>query len=411
MHRQGKVGPGYLALFASLYALQGVVVAYFFNFNKLYMIAGGVASTAAGDAQSLALVPFILKFLGGPISDRFNFLGFGHRKPYIVLGLAIQSLGLLGLSVVHPGEHLHGFAALAVLTVAGLALYDTCCDGMVIDVTPPADRARVQGLLVASRAVATALGSLGFGLLLHRTGNGPGRGAPVLWLCAAAGLIPLAQALALPEPARAADAERFQWRALSVLLLPRSLVLLAFGAIYATVSYGVEINLSEFYGRDLRLREWTIGGLGAARYVGRLIGALLLPVLSTRIGRSRVLAASLLALAATTALQAAVCEPISAGLAGAAFGAANGWADAVFYVLAMEASDPRMAASTYALFMAVSNVSVLGGSMFSRLEGALSHGGASGARPAFLLAGALVLLAWPTIRPLSRPPSPEKDET
>jgi PAT family beta-lactamase induction signal transducer AmpG len=409
--RPSKLGPGYLALFAALYALQGVVVAYFINFNKLYMMAGGVDSTTAGDVQSLALVPFILKFLGGPISDRFNFLGLGHRKPYIVIGLVIQSLGLLGLSILDPAGHLPGFAALAVLTVGGLALYDTCCDGMVIDVTPPADRDRVQGLLVASRAVAATLGSVGFGLLLHHTGNGPGRGSPVLWLCAGAGLIPLVQALVVPEPVRAADAERFQWRALRVLILPRSLVLLAFGAFYATVGYGVEINLSEFYARDLRLEEGMIGGLGAARYIGRAVGAALLPILAPRLGRRWVLAVGLLGLAATTAVQATVSGPVSAGLAGGAFGAANGWTDAVFYVLAMEASDPRMAASTYALFMAVSNVSVLGGSLFSRLESALGAGGQSAARTAFLLTGAFVLLAWPTIQPLCRPPRQPEDVT
>ena len=59
------------------------------------------------------------------------------------------------------------------------------------------------------------------------------------------------------------------------------------------------------------------------------------------------------------------------GWPAALFGAANGWTDAVFYVLAMEASDPRMAASTYALFMAVTNLSVAGGSLFARLAASL----------------------------------------
>src|SRR5206468_1577703 len=110
-----------------------------------------------GWVQTLATLPLIFKFLGGPISDRFNLLGLGHRRPYIVLGLILQTLGLVGLTLVHPGRHLAGFTAMAVVAVTGLALYDTCCDGMAIDATPPRDRARVQGTLVASRFVATAL--------------------------------------------------------------------------------------------------------------------------------------------------------------------------------------------------------------------------------------------------------------
>jgi PAT family beta-lactamase induction signal transducer AmpG len=404
MSSQRKVTVGYLALFSSLYALQGVVIAYFFNYNQLYMIAGGVSSKAAADVQSLALVPFILKFLGGPISDRVNLLGWGHRKPYIVIGLVVQSLGLVGLSLVHPGASLGWFSMLAVATVTGLALYDTCCDGLVIDVTPAEDRDRVQGMLVASRAAAAMVCSLSFGFLFDITGNGPGRGHRVLWICAGLGLIPLAQALFLPEPRRADDAEAFQWRALSVLIRPRSLILLTFGAFYSLVGYGVEINLSPFYGQELHFSDGTIGMLASTRYLGRVVGASLLPLLALRLGRSWVLRTGLLALAVSTAVQAAVGGATSAGLASGAFGAANGWTDAVFFVLAMEASDPRMAASTYALFMAVSNISVAGGSLFAHLESALATVGDHGYRMAFLVTGGFAMLAWPLIGPLVLPP-------
>jgi hypothetical protein len=117
---------------------------------------------------------------------------------------------------------------------------------------------------------------------------------------------------------------------------------------------------------------------------------------------------AVLALAASTMLQAGVSRPFPAGLAALAFGAANGWSDAVFYVMAMEASDPRMAASTYALFMAATNVSVAGGSIFARLETALGTPSHTGYRQALMLTGAFVLLNWPSIRPLSRFPGQVK---
>ena len=195
MSRTERVGPVYLALFVGLYAVQGVVVAYFFNFNQIFMQASGVSAEATAKVQSLALVPFILKFLGGPISDRINLLGFGHRKPYIVVGLVVQTLGLLGLVAVHPGRDLGAFTTLAVLTVTGLALYDTCCDGMVIDVTPPDDRPRVQGALVAARAVAATISSFAFGAWLEGEVGGPARFFKVIHACVALGMVPLALAL------------------------------------------------------------------------------------------------------------------------------------------------------------------------------------------------------------------------
>ena len=65
-----------------------------------------------------------------------------------------------------------------------------------------------------------------------------------------------------------------------------------------------------------------------------------------KIGRGWTLTIGVVLLAASTLAQSGVIGPVSAGLAAFGFGLANGWDDALFYVLAMEASDPRMPAST-----------------------------------------------------------------
>lgn len=397
-----------LCWFGSLYALQGVVVAYFFNFNQGYLRAAEppVGDAAIGWAQWAATLPLIFKFLAGPFSDRYNFFGFGHRKPYIILGLSVQTLGLLALTWIDPGRHLAGFIAVAVTAVAGLALYDTCCDGMVIDVTPPNDRQRVQGVLVGSRFLATMGSSWIFGRWLGATGTGPGRGDGVLLACAALALPPLVQAFWVAGPSDRHERDRFTWRAARVLLRRRSLVLLAFGGLYATVSYGVEINLSSYYESN-GFGSGAIGRFAAVRYFGRALGGLALPLWAWRLGRPRSLVAGTIGLAVTSLGQAWIGSSLSAGAWGLLFGVANGWLDALFNVLCMEASDPRMAASTYALFMAISNVSTVGGGIFSSSVAGL--GGDYG--PVFLASGGLALGALAFVGPLSRGPSDRTGES
>ena len=181
--------------------------------------------------------------------------------------------------------------------------------------------------------------------------------------------------------------------------------MLAFGAFYATVGYGIEINLSPYY-QSLHFQEGQIGTYASIRYIGRAVGAALLPAAAGRLGRRWVLRIGILMLAASAVGQALVVGPVSAILGAFAFGVANGWNDALYYVLAMEASDPRMAASTYALFMAVSNVSVMGGWVFAEVAAALGHGFTR----AFVASALFTLIAWPLIRPLSRPaPEPERE--
>jgi PAT family beta-lactamase induction signal transducer AmpG len=399
MTRPARVGAAYLTLFASLYAVQGVVVAYLFNFNKPYMKHAGLREDAIGDVQTLALLPMVLKFLVGPLSDRLNLFGLGHRLPFIVLGLAVQAAGLAGLALVDPFRHLSAFAALAVLAVTGLAFYDTCCDGLVVDVTPPEARARVQGVLWASRFLAATLFTLGFGAWLGRLG-GARHADHLLWASAALTLGPAALALVLREPPRAADHEAFQWSALGVMLRRRSLYLLAFGGLYGLTGTGVESNLSLYYGRLGFDGGGDVGVLGACRNFGRAAGAVLLPLALARVGRRAVLAAGVFGLAAAVAGQVLVASRPEAGALGFCFGAANGWNDALFAFLAMEAADPRMAASTFALFMAVTNLSVVGDALFARSVVRFAQ-----YRLPFLGAALVVLGAWPFTWPLSRPPA------
>ena len=395
--RPRGIGPLHLLLFGSLYAIQGIVISYFFNFNQEYMAEAGVSVRAIGTARSLALLPLVLRFLGGPLSDRINLLGLGHRRPFIVLGLAMQGLGLFGLTRFHPNDQLAGFTAMAVLAVLGLALYDTATDGMILDSTRPEDRPRLQGGLIAARFVGAMATSIGFGLWLKRTGNGPGHGDAVVWAIVGLGLLPLLLQAALPEPPKVGPAEPFRWAALGVLFKPRSLVLLGYGLLYAIVSYSVEINLSPYY-LHLGFDEGAVGVLGAVRYLGRAAGAVAMGFGIRGIGRGWTLVLGVGGLAASAMIQGVVTGSISAGLAAFGFGLANGWNDALFYVLVMEASDPRMPASTCALFMSVTNLSVVGGGIFaSAVE---SFGGHY--RPVFAIAGALTLIALPLIPTLRR---------
>ncbi len=372
MSRANRVPLRALSLFASLYALQGVTVAYLVNFNKQYMINAGVDDRMVARVQTAVLLPLVFKFLFGPISDRFSLFGLGHRRPYILLGLLLQAGGLLGLSLVDPARHLGLFASFAVGAVIGMSLFDTCCDGMVVDMTPDGDRARVQGTLMVSRFLATMLCTIGFGAWVDSTGLGPGWSPGLLWVCAALGVIPLVQTITVHEPVRPNDAESFRWSALGVIFRPRSLVLLAFGAGYGMLATGVELNLPLYY-TSLEFSSADVGWLGATRYLGRASGAILLPIVSRSIGRRGLLAAGILGLAITSAGQSLVDSHPTAGFWSFGFGVANGWNDALFCVLAMEASDPSMAASTFALFMAVSNLSVAGDALFVESLTAAGH--------------------------------------
>lgn len=399
-----KVPFSYLTLFTLLYALQGIAIAYFFNFSYGYMAAAGIDNETIAAIQSIALIPMLIKFTLGPISDRFNMFGLGFRRPYIVVGLAVQALGFLGLSWFNPAHSLTLHAAALFVMALGVAFYDTCCDGMMIDTTPPSDRTRVQGIVMCARFIAAMISSLLFGLWLAQTGAGPGKGDGVLYACAALSIIPFVLVLVLAEKPRGADAEQFSWKALKVLVRPNALILLAFGALGSTIAYGVEVNLSAYYASPgLDMDAGAVGVFGALRYIGRGLGAVLVPLVALRMRRSWMVALSTLLLMVTSAGQIWVADSATAGVWALAFGIAAGWYDVLFCTLAMEAAHPRMAASTYALLMAVSNVSLIGGWLF-----AAGVGSVGAFSPVFLIFAAMMLPAMLMNVPLGRSLAPDE---
>jgi MFS family permease len=139
------------------------------------------------------------------------------------------------------------------------------------------------------------------------------------------------------------------------------------------------------------------------RYAGRAAGALLLPLAARLVGRRARLVIGLASLALSTAGQTLVQGTTSASVWAFLFGVSNGWNDALFFVLAMDASDPRMAASTFAIFMAVSNLSVVGDDLF--LEAVHALGGLY--RPVFLGASVLAMALIALVPALSRTPAQE----
>ncbi|MFM7129880.1 MAG: MFS transporter, partial [bacterium] len=188
------LAPSVLLLFVMLYAVQGVVVSYFLTFNGRYMRnqifthgmgISPLTVTQVGWSQSIATLPLAVKFIFGVFADKVSLFGLGHRKPYILLGLLLQGLGLFGLSLINPAVNLGLFTLVATVAVTGLCLYDVACDAFAVQVTPRRDRNRVQGILQASRFVSTAICGLAFGYLWQITAT-PGMG--VLWVC---GFLPL----------------------------------------------------------------------------------------------------------------------------------------------------------------------------------------------------------------------------
>ncbi len=339
-------------LFGSIYFIEGAVLTYFSGFNALYLRSFNLSYTQIGIAGGIALLPFVLKIFVGMLSDKVNLAGLGHRKPYMLLGILLQGVGLLLAPLVNPVTSFPLFILILLLVSLGMSTYDTCSDGLAIDTTPAEERGFVQGVMVGARALATILLASALGLIAAR----------VSWTAAfvfmaVITLLPLILVVQVREGERPPEKE-FSLAGFRTFLTRRMALFLILGLVYPLVLYSVEGILGAFLNESVGISLERVGLYTSLFGVGAVVGGLAGGPMTDRLGRR---ASVVLALAVTSASLLALVVSSSAVVAIVAvllFGIAFGYYETVYMAVGMDFADPRIAATMFAIIMAVGNIGI-----------------------------------------------------
>lgn len=337
-------------MFGSLYFSQGTILSYFTALNAIYFLSRGLSMTDVGIFASIALIPFVIKIFLGMLSDQVNLFGLGYRKPYILIGLSVQVICLIIVPFIDPARYYWGFVALAFILQMGMALYDTCTDGLALDSTPVEEQGTIQGFMVGGRALGVVVTASLVGLLADYLGW-----AAVFWSLAAFTLIPIPFVLGIHEGERPVERE-FDWSAFSAFKRRNILALAGVGFLFFLVIAGANQNVNPFLESEYGISLTAAGLYTTIWGVGVVLGGLTGGTLMTKVGRPNGTRISLgLSFVAVLAL-AFVSSPVMAWPLVFLFGLAYGTYQTVYFALAMNYTDPRIAASMYSILMAVTNV-------------------------------------------------------
>ncbi|MCK5923650.1 MAG: MFS transporter, partial [Methylococcales bacterium] len=336
---------GRLFFFALLYFVQGALFAYVFVFNNLFLRAFGATAGQLAIFIGISAIPFILKTVIGLVSDKFNLFGWGHRIPYIILGLILSIIGLLIASTLDPVAQFNIFIPAGFLIALGVATFDTVIDGFAIDITPKAEQKMVQSAMVIGRALGLIVLSSVYGRVIITYGW-----QAVFWSEAVFALLPLPLLLWVKEPKIRPTERHFSWLAIKDLWQPQIRLLLLFALTYSFVAYGAQAIVTLFANEGLGATLVQVGDASALGGVGILLGSVTLtlwgrktPVWQQGIWVLGIASISLLGLAFITDLKNIYLMTLI-------WGACLGALELLFVTMAMQNADKRMSASTFAFF-------------------------------------------------------------
>jgi PAT family beta-lactamase induction signal transducer AmpG len=337
-------------MFGLLYFTQGTILSYFTALNALYLLEFGIDMTRIGIMGTIALIPFVIKVFLGMLSDKVNVLGLGHRKPYIVIGLIVQIICLIFVPLIDPGANFWLYVAIAFLLQMGMALYDTCTDGLALDTTPISEKGTIQGFMVGGRAVGVIVTASLVGLLAENVSW-----SSVFWCLAILTLPPFFFLKTVSEAPRVQE-RAFDWSAFSAFKQLPVIALAIIGFIFFLIIIGVNQIVNPYLQKTFDISLSTAGFFTTIWGVGVVIGSITGGGLINKLGnRTAVIIAIAVALVSILAL-ATINQLSLAWFLVALFGICYGTYQTVYFALAMEYTDPRIAATMFSILMAVTNI-------------------------------------------------------
>ncbi len=370
-HRNLRFGVLFL-----LYVAQGLPFGLIDYGLPAWLVQSGASAAAIGGVLAMIILPWTFKLAYGFIMDRYAFLAMGRRRPWIIVGQLGLVAALVTMAYANPGVQQIGMiAAFAFAMGLASAFQDVAVDGLAVDILPADEIERVNGYMFGGQAIGVASGAAASGYLIAY------HGLPAAALALAA---VIAAILVLVLIVRERPDERLlPWtrgsasqrnidlhldafwpiiRNLCAAMFTRQTLILVPALLAVSAAWGIFLGLAPLFATNILGWDKAVysGWGGQANLVAGLACVLFFGAAASQWGARRLFIASALlasaGAAAMVALQDYWVNP--AILIGAIFlfttlaflrGVTTG-------SLAMRLCNPAVAATQFAVFMAILNL-------------------------------------------------------
>jgi len=394
---------------------QGLPIGLFQVAIPAWLASRGFTVAEVGSFIAIVFIPWSFKLLAGPVMDRFSFPPMGRRRPWVLGAQVGIVLSLLTITALSPDPE-SGFMLLAALGFCANsfgAIQDVAVDGMAIDILEEDERAQANAYMFGGQVIGISGSSAVGSMALEQSGLG----AAAFVLAVAVVVIMLVPLLLRERPGErilpwsdgSASSEALEsvmdsWSAIiktltRALILPMSLLLILLEGL-SRISGGMLIAIAPVLTvQDLGwLQSDYAQWIAVIGIVAAVFGVFMGPIVD-RVGAGIILA---------------VAIAIRIGMFLVAAIAHSWWSDAYFFkavlllnyvsaqivsiaiiALFMQISLKRIAATQFAVYMALANMTFsLGSALVAPMSALLSY---DQMFYVMALLNVLFLLLWPLL--------------
>ena len=130
-----------------------------------------INDTQAGRLTAIVIMPWTFKLVWAPLIDTMTIRSMGRRRPWIIGAELMMALSLLGILYMGDlSDNLTLLGWMFFLHNCFASLQDVATDALAVDILPPVEQGRVNGLMWGSKLIGKAIGSIGMAMIIYSWG-------------------------------------------------------------------------------------------------------------------------------------------------------------------------------------------------------------------------------------------------
>ena len=162
-------------MLCAMYFAQGVPWGFMVTALLSYLTERGLGDADTAWLTGIVLLPWTFKLIWAPMVDSITIRSMGRRRPWIIgaqLMMAVSLLGILwlgdfssqlsdkvGETVLAP-RFVFALGCMFFVHNCFASLQDVCTDALAVDVLPPSEQGRVNGLMWGAKLLGKAFGTV-----------------------------------------------------------------------------------------------------------------------------------------------------------------------------------------------------------------------------------------------------------
>ena len=159
------------SMLCAMYVAQGIPWGFMVTALANHLAAHNVGDAELGKLTAIVLVPWTFKLVWAPLIDTVTIRSMGRRRPWIIgaeIMMAVSMLWLLAMGDLT--QNLQTLAWMFFVHNCFASLQDVATDALAVDILPPQEQGRINGMMWGSKLLGKAVGGGGMAIVMDQWG-------------------------------------------------------------------------------------------------------------------------------------------------------------------------------------------------------------------------------------------------